>query len=323
MVAIGPSPQEPAWAAMAGEHPGRVHVLGVLEDPQMWLETADLYLDSFPLSSSTSLLEAVQFGAVAVALGDGGSILGYDAFGVEPVQAADHDAWVATVLDLVDDPAGREDRGRAVSCGVRDIHGSSGLAQRIGDLYRSVTAGSAVVCAPLASRCDREDRELVDVYSGCHPAGPVEVHLAQHLADRGLRLDGLTQVPAPPPQDREFAMVALLAEADDIGPAVVRALVLLDWQPDLEVLLIDATGEVGPHMPAVDPRITVGVVADGRQPRERIWADAAARCSRPRALFTTTEAIPGPRLTEAAATMVVAEVSEVARGLPGDVVKWL
>ena len=28
-------------------------------------------------------------------------------------------------------------------------------------------------------------------------------------------------------------------------------------------------------------------------------------------------------LAEAAATMVVAEVSEVARGLPGDVVKWL
>ncbi len=116
MVAIGPSPQESAWAALAGEHPGRVHVLGVLEDPQMWLETADVYLDSFPLSSSTSLLEAVQFGAVPVALGDGGSILGYDAFGVEPVQASDHDAWVATVLDLVDDPARREDLGRAVSC---------------------------------------------------------------------------------------------------------------------------------------------------------------------------------------------------------------
>ncbi len=342
VVAIGPSPQEQAWAAMAGEHRGRVHVLGLLEHPQMWLETADIYLDSFPLSSATSLLEAVQFGAVPVTLGDGGSILGYDAFGVEPVQAADHDGWVATVLDLVDDPAGRTAQGRSVAPRVRDVHGSSGLAQRIRDLYGSITPGSAVVCPPLASRCDREDRELVDVYNGCHPAGPVEVHLAQHLADRGLRLDGLAQVPAPLPPDPQFAIVALLADADDLGPALVRALVLLEWQPDLEVLLVDATGEVGPYMPAVDPRITVGVVADPGQPRGRIWADAAARCSRPRALFTTTEAIPGPRLmaalqipasgepadvsaflAEAAATMVVADVSEVARGFPGDAVKWL
>jgi hypothetical protein len=342
LVAIGPSPHEATWANLAGEHPGRVHVLGVLEEPQMWLEAADIYLDSFPLSSSTSLLEAVQFGAVPVALGDGGSILGYDAFGVEPLQAPDHDTWHVTVLDLLDDRTRRDDLGRSVASRLRDVHGSSGLAQRIGDLYGSVVTRSAVVCPPLPSRCDREDRELVDVYSGCHPAGPVEVHLAQHLADRGLRIDGLSQVPAPPPQDPQFAMVALLAEADDLGPAVVRILVLLQWQPDLEVLLVDATGEVGPYMPAVDGRIRVGVVVDGGPTRAPIWADAAALCSRPRALFTTTEAIPGPRLmaalqlhspgdpvsasaflAEAASTMVVATVSEIADGLPGDVVKWL
>jgi glycosyltransferase involved in cell wall biosynthesis len=342
LVAIGPAPQETVWATLARQHPGRVHVLGVLEDPQMWLETTDIYLDPFPLSSGTSLLEAVQLGAVPVALGDGGSALGYDAFGAEILRAPDHDAWISTVLDLVDDPDRREDLVRPISSRVRDVHGSGGLAQRISDTYAAVTAGSAVVCPPLLSRCDREDRELVDLYDGCHPAGSAELHLAQHLADRGLRLDGLAQVPAPTPQDPQCAMVALLADADDLGPALVRCLVLLDWQPDLEVLLVDATGEVGPYMPAVDPRITVGVVADPDQPRGRIWADAAARCSRPRALFTTTEAIPGPRLMAAlqlrtcgepagvpgflaqgGPTMVVTAVSDVAESLPGEVIKWL
>src|SRR5690606_18283325 len=59
--AIGPEP-EGVWAQAAQATSGRLRALGVMNDPSLWLQAADVYLDSFPHQSITSRLEAAQFG---------------------------------------------------------------------------------------------------------------------------------------------------------------------------------------------------------------------------------------------------------------------
>lgn len=59
--AIGPEP-EGVWAQAAQATSGRLRALGVMNDPSLWLQAADIYLDSFPHQSITSRLEAAQLG---------------------------------------------------------------------------------------------------------------------------------------------------------------------------------------------------------------------------------------------------------------------
>ncbi|QEO15032.1 hypothetical protein FLP10_11850 [Agromyces intestinalis] len=56
--AVGPGPDDSPWPGLLARYPGRIRLTGPLPDPQACLNAADLYLDTFPFSSLTSLLEA-------------------------------------------------------------------------------------------------------------------------------------------------------------------------------------------------------------------------------------------------------------------------
>ncbi len=66
--AIGVSPEDEYWQILKYKYPSRVHLLGVLEkiEAHEIIKNATLYLDSFPLGSGTSLLEAASLGIPAL-----------------------------------------------------------------------------------------------------------------------------------------------------------------------------------------------------------------------------------------------------------------
>ncbi|KAA9135538.1 glycosyltransferase family protein [Microbacterium caowuchunii] len=56
--AVGPHPEDAPWPELSARFPGRLRVTGPVADPQAFLDAGDVYLDPFPFSSLTSLLEA-------------------------------------------------------------------------------------------------------------------------------------------------------------------------------------------------------------------------------------------------------------------------
>jgi len=68
LMAIGPGPGHPLFGRLAERFPGRVHALGVLPDPSLHRAAADIYLDSYPFCSPTSMLESAALGTPVVSL---------------------------------------------------------------------------------------------------------------------------------------------------------------------------------------------------------------------------------------------------------------
>lgn len=67
LIAIGPDPEHPVFTELARRHPGRVQALGIIRKPDLYRAAADIYIDSFPFCSTTSLLENILIGTPVVA----------------------------------------------------------------------------------------------------------------------------------------------------------------------------------------------------------------------------------------------------------------
>jgi len=68
IMAVGPGPEHPLFGRLAELFPGRVQALGVLPDPSIHRAAADIYLDSYPFCSPTSMLESAALGTPVVSL---------------------------------------------------------------------------------------------------------------------------------------------------------------------------------------------------------------------------------------------------------------
>lgn len=66
---IGPSEDEKYWREARKLSGGKIRVLGSRKDISVFYRAADIYLDSMPVSSFTSLLEAASYGLPVLALG--------------------------------------------------------------------------------------------------------------------------------------------------------------------------------------------------------------------------------------------------------------
>ncbi len=148
LVAVGPDPEDPEWKALAAAIPGRVVVPGMQEAPGRFLDAADLYLDSFPFASITSMLEAGARGVPVLAsrMYGGMQRLMSSAGPLDEVAlgATDPDAYRTELADLVADPGRRAAVGEACAAAVRERHDGDAWEARRDLIYECAASAQPV-----------------------------------------------------------------------------------------------------------------------------------------------------------------------------------
>lgn len=128
------------WAPVRARFPGRVLTTPEIPNPKIYFEAADIYVDSYPFVSSTSLMEAAGYGAPSV------TIFTYPnetrIFGINHValvgntlQATSFDEYRAMLSDLIADPGKREKLGAQARDAVAKEHNTPGWLRWMEAVY--------------------------------------------------------------------------------------------------------------------------------------------------------------------------------------------
>lgn len=133
------------WRLAAGRTGGRIRALGTLSDVQPLFAAADIYVDSFPFSSLTSLLEAGSHGLPVVSFRGHDpqcAVLGADSPTVDAfISYPDTpEAFFSEVSELVNRPRLRSLRGDKIRNAISSSHASSWKGQ-LEELYRQAPLG--------------------------------------------------------------------------------------------------------------------------------------------------------------------------------------
>jgi hypothetical protein len=139
LLVVGPQHTE-EWERAAQRVQGRIRAFGEREDTAVFYQAADIYIDSFPVVSITSLLEAGSYGLPLVTrspLSGDPSILGADAPGlmrdmIQTRDAAEHDS---TLSRLVEDQDLRNYLGRATERQITSMHSGAAWQRTLEDVY--------------------------------------------------------------------------------------------------------------------------------------------------------------------------------------------
>lgn len=111
LIVVGPSPDQPYWNDWAVRTDGRVMAAGLHSNADVFRAAADIYCDSFPLGSLTSLLEAAAVGLPCVSWmprdrRSPGAFLSCDDIALDrhPVSYADTSEYLGRLQWLIDSP---------------------------------------------------------------------------------------------------------------------------------------------------------------------------------------------------------------------------
>lgn len=146
--AAGPE-RDGDWAVLAEQGLGRAW--GLLPDVHTLLEAADVYVDSFPFSSLTSMLEAASLDTPVLTLRPGGDELGV--LGADTPELDDDllvtrsgQELAAEVVRLLGDRTARHDLGASTGAAVRRSHGDGSWAEAVGKVLDAPPA-----CGPAST----------------------------------------------------------------------------------------------------------------------------------------------------------------------------
>lgn len=149
VVLAGPTPSA-AWSKLSRKHQGRLQVLGRVADIGRFYAAADIYLDSYPSRSTTSVLEAALHGLPVVALQDMTEEYGY-----AHLYQADHpsleqnpragrpEEYVTLLRSLASSPERRAELGGGLRERTLAAHCGEGWVTAMEDLYRQVRRAPA------------------------------------------------------------------------------------------------------------------------------------------------------------------------------------
>ena len=196
VVLVGPQPHG-RWAALAARHPGRVLAVGSVSDPEAFLAVADLYLNSYPVPSATSVLEAAASGLPVLSLYDMADDprrplpFHADSPGQEgTAHAALTEAqYTSQLRKLVRDPDLRAARGSAARSAVLRAHTGPGWSAALEALYRQAHTVGAADLAEYRAVAAVPDPEYAGMLVALAPAGDTTPELEQMAAPLGPQVD--------------------------------------------------------------------------------------------------------------------------------------
>lgn len=203
LVAVGPPPTE-RWRQLQERHPGRVHVLGPVADPALHYQSADIYLDSYPMASLTSLLQAGALGVPTlsyVPMSDPSEtlVLSSDSPGLDAhhVRATTVESYRDHLRRLVDDREWRTSLGAANAEGIRGNHVGERWLEKVHDVYAAMRAAPAGWHQAVGS-AGRLDEALVRIRAPGHGKGGIRRAVIRHRRQfsapvRGALSAGLRQ----------------------------------------------------------------------------------------------------------------------------------
>ncbi len=144
LLAAGPAPTG-EWLRAEERTDGRVRALGRLPDVSVLQQAADVYLDSFPFASLTSLLETGRFGTPCVTFRghpEECAVLGADTPGVDEhlVRPSTPDQLRTSLIGLLADEPARVEVGEATAAAIVSTHTGPGWMSALDTMYQAATA---------------------------------------------------------------------------------------------------------------------------------------------------------------------------------------
>jgi glycosyltransferase involved in cell wall biosynthesis len=146
LVVIGAGNGDEDWSAAIQRSQGRIQVLGETKDTALFYQAADIYVDSFPFVSITSILEAGSYGVPSVSRypysSDICGVLGSDMPGLTGnlIRVRDLEEYTAVLSRLVEDEEFRLSLGEATRNKIAATHWGSNWQNTLNELYSYVAA---------------------------------------------------------------------------------------------------------------------------------------------------------------------------------------
>jgi glycosyltransferase involved in cell wall biosynthesis len=141
LLAAGP-PAEGEWAERGRKVGDRIRALGRLPDVSLLHQAADIYVDSYPFASLTSLIEAGSFGTPVVTFRghpEEGAVLGSDTRGLDEhmIKPRNMGAFSSALDNLIMNPSERHHIGTKLREAILTTHKGSGWLSSANELYHS------------------------------------------------------------------------------------------------------------------------------------------------------------------------------------------
>ncbi len=141
LIVIGPGDSNEDWSAAVQQTGERIHIHRQTKDTAIYYQAADIYVDSFPFVSITSLLEAGSLGIPLVSRypysSDACQILGADMPGLTGnlIRAKDLEEYTSVLSSLVEDEESRRSRGRATKSKIEQTHWGENWQRLLDNVY--------------------------------------------------------------------------------------------------------------------------------------------------------------------------------------------
>ncbi len=179
---LGPDARGP-WQSAADQCGGRLRAVGRRGDAEMFYRAADIYLDSFPLNSLTSALEAGIHGKPIVSYfpysAEAGVLLSDDdALNGVSFLARDAEQYREALRGLISNPQLRLQRGEKTRESIIGQHTGKGWARFVEDLYADVPRNRE---SDAPQPAERRVTELENVLTGIYAAAGLSRDLKQDI----------------------------------------------------------------------------------------------------------------------------------------------